>query len=107
MEELVHGLTGRMNSIEETTAKELALFVSDYNQTLNEISNQIEAANKRYDTTKIQQHIDTLSNLARYYAEDHRCQEPSSFRCLVEESDHWLNDQFFYYCRIAGNRITP
>ena len=63
IEELVHGLAGRVNGIEEKSGKELSQFVSEYKQTLNEISNQIAIANKRYDTSKIQQHIDTLNGL--------------------------------------------
>ena len=65
MEELIHGLMGKVKGIETDTTEFLKTFVEQYRGTLETIAFRIETANKRYDDGKIQQQIDELKGVVR------------------------------------------
>lgn len=63
LEELIQGFLKRMSALETEMPEFLKNFLLQYEQTLKNITAQIEALNKRYDDQKIQQQIDEVSKL--------------------------------------------
>ena len=63
MEELFHGVVGRMDVLETGMADFLKTFMEQYRNVLESIAARVETANKRYDDRKIQANIDELTKV--------------------------------------------